>query len=34
VEFPPLPRPMPTAHLLVVLRASDGRAVGELRLVR
>ena len=34
VEFPPLPRPMPAAHLLVVLRASDGRVLGELRLVR
>ncbi len=34
VEFPLLPRPMLAAHLLVVLRASDGRALGELRLVR
>lgn len=34
VEFPPLPRPMPATHLLVVLRASDGRVVGELRLMR
>ena len=34
VEYPLLPRPMPTAYLLVVLRASDGRALGELRLVR